>query len=56
MTLLKIIEQSKRDSDKLDTNTIGRVLKRVKIDMSNITINEGHRDEIIYSLGKINRC
>lgn len=56
MTLFKMLEKQKRKTEVFNMNTLGKILDRKDIKIESATFDKKYQDEIMYHLGRINRC
>jgi hypothetical protein len=56
MTLFVLAHEHIRQSDDININIIKTILKRKNLKLSALPVPSNYTDELIYKLGRINRC
>jgi hypothetical protein len=56
MTLAKLVEQQVSRSENLNSTAISSLLQKNKVTVESAKFNQRYKDEIMYDLGRVNRC
>ncbi len=56
MTLAALVEQQVSKSENLNSTTVSTLLQKTKVTVEATKFNQRYKDEILYDLGRVNRC
>jgi len=56
MILAKLVETHVSNSKNLNSNVIFHLLREANVTVESTKVNQKYKDEIIYDLGRVNRC